>query len=270
MKSIKTMLFALLFLAATMFAEKKQDLDFENTKNHTEIVVAVAANFKNPMEEIRLEFLKDNPKPKITLLFGASGQLSSQIRVGAPVDLFLSADMDFPEALYREGFTKNKPKVYATGKLVIMSQMQKSKSISMQEHLLSENTKYIAIANPKTAPYGRAAIESLKYYGIYEKVKDKLVFGESITQVNQFILTGSADFGFTSLSTALTKENTNQFWENIDSLSYTPIHQGAVIIETGKNRSKEEIEQVQSFFDYLFSKKTKFILSKYGYTLSTE
>lgn len=265
MKRIILFLFSLFALTSEVFSEKLE-LKSNHPKEDIEITVAVAANFKNPMEEIRTSFLKQNPKYKITIIWGASGQLTSQIRNGAPVDLFLSANMDFPEALFKEGFSKNQPKVYAIGKLVIMSQIGKNKSNSIQEHLVNENTKYIAIANPKTAPYGRAAVESLHYYGIYEKVKNKLVFGESITQVNQFISTGSADFGFTSLSTALSKENTNQFWLNVDPLSYTPIHQGVIIIEINKNRSKEEFNLSHQFFEYLFSKEVHRILSVYGYT----
>ncbi|MCW7468174.1 molybdate ABC transporter substrate-binding protein [Leptospira kanakyensis] len=264
MKNFKTLILLSLIFVNGVFSETAEP-DFNNPKGETEIFVAVAANFKSPFEDIRGIFLKQNPKIKITMVFGASGQLTSQIRNGAPVDLFLSADMDFPLALFNEGFTQNKPKVYAIGKLILMSHKEKNKSSSVSDHLLGENTKFIAIANPRTAPYGRAAEETLKYYGIYEKVKDKLVFGESITQVNQFLSTGSADFGFTSLSTAKSKENHNLFWQNIDSKSYSPIHQGVVIIKPKETPATEKNLALHQFFDFLSSKDVKSILTKYGY-----
>ncbi|TGK87675.1 molybdate ABC transporter substrate-binding protein [Leptospira noumeaensis] len=269
MKNFKTLiLFALIFVNG-VFSETPES-DLKNPKGEIEIFVAVAANFKNPFEDIRVAFLKQNPQIKITMVSGASGQLTNQIRNGAPVDIFLSADMDFPLTLFNEGFAENKPKVYAIGKLILMSQAEKNKTFSVQEHLLSQNTKFIAIANPKTAPYGRAAEETLKYYGIYEKVKGKLVFGENITQVNQFISTGSADFGFTSLSTAKAKENHNLFWKSIDRKSYTPILQGVIITSSKESRSKDKISAVYMFFDYLFSKEIQTILTEYGYASAEE
>lgn len=124
MKHIKLFIFSIFVLTSAVFSEKPE-LDSNRPKENAEIIVAVAANFKNPIEEIRTSFLRQNPKYKITIIFGASGQLASQIRSGAPVDLFLSADMDFPETLYKEGFSKNQPKVYAkSGRIVRWSKTE--------------------------------------------------------------------------------------------------------------------------------------------------
>lgn len=265
MKDIKfTLLFSLLF-SFSIFAESPAPI--KTLKVETEIVVAVAANFKNPMEEIRLSFLKQNPETKIKIIFGASGQLTNQIQNGAPVDLFLSADMDFPSALYKDGYSLNPPKVYAVGVLVLLSQKEIEKTKSISELLLSENIKFIAIANPRTAPYGKAAVETLESLGLYEKLKHKFVFGESITQVNQFISTGSADVGFTSFSTLYGNEDTFRFSLQVDPKTYSTIHQGVIVIQPKEARSEEQKIAINKLFEYLFSAETKSILLKYGYKI---
>ncbi|TGL44369.1 molybdate ABC transporter substrate-binding protein [Leptospira perdikensis] len=265
MKNIRiTILFSLLFVFG-IFAENP--VPVKTPKGETEIVVAVAANFKNPMEEIRLSFLKQNPEINVKLIFGASGQLTTQIQNGAPADIFLSADMDFPLALYKDGYSLQGPKVYAVGVLVLLSQKEIEKTKSISELLSSENIKFIAIANPRTAPYGKAAVEALQSLGLYEKLKHKFVFGESITQVNQFISTGSADVGFTSFSALYGNEDNFRFSQQVDPKTYSTIHQGAIVIQSKEPKSEEQKIAISKLFDYLFSTETKSILLKYGYKI---
>ncbi|MGE8720494.1 molybdate ABC transporter substrate-binding protein [Leptospira terpstrae] len=266
MKNIKIIILLSLLFVMEVFAENPTT-PIKNPKSGVEIVVAVAANFKNPMEEIRLAFQKLNTETNIKLIFGASGQLTNQIQNGAPVDIFLSADMDFPLALNKDGYSLHQPKVYAVGVLVLFLQKEIDKHKSISELLLSDNIKFIAIANPKTAPYGKAAVETLQSLGIYEKLKHKFVFGESITQVNQFISTGSADVGFSSFSTLYGNEDTFRYWKQVDSTTYSTIHQGAIIIHSKETKSEEEKIAINKLFDFLFSTETKSILLKYGYKI---
>lgn len=265
MKSIKiVILFPLLFLTGIFPQNLGQS---KNPKNEMEVVVAVAANLKNPMEEIRLSFQKQNPEINIKNIFGASGQLTNQIQNCAPMDLFLSADMDFPLALYKDGYTLFPPKVYAEGELVLLSKKEIEKTKSISELLLSENIKFIAIANPRTAPYGKVAVETLQTLGIYEKLKHKFVFGESIAQVNQFISTGSADVGFTSFSTLYGNEGKFRFWYQVDPKTHSTIQQGVVIIQSKEVRTEEQKIAISKLFEYLFSAEAKSILLKYGYKI---
>ena len=150
-----------------------------------ELTVAVAANARYPFEGIKAVFEKQNGVT-VKSVIGSSGKFVTQIENGAPFDVFLSADMEYPEALAKSGFTADIPKIYAYGTLILwtLADIDLSKGIAV----LTENSVHkIAIASPDTAPYGRQAVNALKHYGLYEKVAEKLVYGESVTQVNQFI-----------------------------------------------------------------------------------
>jgi molybdate transport system substrate-binding protein len=121
------------------------------------------------------------------------------------------------------------------------------------------------MANPETAPYGRAAIEAMTFYKVFDIVKDKLVYGESISQTNQYILSRSADIGFTARSIVLSSEMKGRGkWVDVDPRAYTPIQQGAVILKHGMETNKDA---AQKFYNYLYSDKAKQILKKYGYVV---
>ena len=131
---------------------------------------------------------------------------------------------------------------------------------------VSDNVKKIAVANPKTAPYGVAAEQILKHYNIYDQVKDKLVFGESITQTNQFILSQSADIGFTAKSVVLSSEMKDKGkWVDLDLKAYSPIEQAAVILKHGTETNKASSEK---FYNYLYSKTAEDIFKKFGYLIN--
>lgn len=198
---------------------------------------------------------------EVEIVHGSSGKLLAQIMEGAPYDVFISADMKYPNTIFEEGKTEEKPRVYAHGKLVLWSVNESV--IPSLEILTSDSISHIAMANPKTAPYGVAAEELLKHYGMYYQVKEKLVFGEGIGQTNQFIHSGAADIGFTAMSVVKSpKLATKGKWVALDNTTYMPIAQGAVVIKKdGKNT-----DQAQAYFRFLFSPKGKDILKKYGYT----
>ncbi len=228
-----------------------------------ELTVAVAANVQYTFEELQAEFQK---KTGITIkpIIGSSGKFTTQIENGAPFDVFLSADMDYPKTLQKEGLTYNDPKIYAYGTLVLwtMNNVDLSKGI---EAVTDPAVKKISIASPATAPYGRQAVNALKHYELYQQVHKKFVYGESIAQANQFITTKAADLGFTAKSVVLAPNMKDQgTWIEIDKGAYEPIAQGVVIL---KHAQKDNLEAAQKFFDFLYSKEAGEIFQKYGYVL---
>jgi molybdate transport system substrate-binding protein len=229
-----------------------------------EITVAAAANMQFTLEDLKAEFTREtgiDVKPVI----GSSGQLTAQIENGAPFDVFLSADMKYPDVLYKDGFSSDAPKVYAYGVLVLwtMKDLDLSKGINI---LSDTGIVKIALADPQLAPYGRQAVNALKFYKIYGQLQKKLVFGESISQANQFIATGAADIGFTAESIVLAPPmKAKGKWIEVAPQSYKPIAQGVVVLKYAKtiNHSKEARE----FYDFLFSAPAHGIFKKYGYKL---
>ena len=165
------------------------------------------------------------------IIVSSSGKLTAQIKEGAPYHIFVSADMKYPEDLYKAGFSTAKPAVYAHGNLVMWStSLDSTLSIESLQH---KKIKHIAIANPQTAPYGAAALATLKYYKIYTAVKEKLVYGESISQTNQFIISSAAEVGFTAKSVVLSpRVKVKGQWVSVNSKAYTPIKQGIILIKT--------------------------------------
>jgi len=223
------------------------------------LMIATAANMQYPMKELIHEFRTETGIECETVV-SSSGILTAQIREGAPFDVFVSADMKYPAELYRHGYASTKPEIYAYGKLVLWTLNNNLEpSIDM---LTSDRIKHIAIANPRTAPYGSAAVEVLRHYGIYEKVENKLVFGESISQTSQFIISKAAEIGFTAKSVVLSQvPEKNGNWIEVDTGHYTPIAQGVIIL---KNKRKQH-RQARKFYKFLFSTKSKKILDKFGY-----
>ncbi|MDB5029983.1 molybdate ABC transporter substrate-binding protein [Mucilaginibacter sp.] len=223
--------------------------------------VAAAANLQSIIEVLQKDF-KQRTGIEIEPIVGSSGKLVAQIKNGAPFDVFLSADMSFPQELYKEGFSAKVPVVYAYGSLIICS----SQNIGFQNWermLLTPRIKKIAIANPAVAPYGLAAEELLKKNGILENVKSKMVYGESISQINTYITTGVVEVGFTTQ--ALVKDPANKtplFWKVINPKSYTPIQQGIVILKHG-----EKNPDAEKFYQYILSAPAKRIFEKYGYRI---
>ena len=223
------------------------------------LTIATAANMQFAMEEIGAVFTQESGI-KCEIIISSSGKLTAQIKEGAPYDIFVSADMKYPLELYNTGLTTIEPTIYAYGKLVLWSMIDSIKpSIDL---LLQKNIKHIASANPKTAPYGIATEEVLNHYNIFDRLKKKLVYGESVAQTNQFITTKASEIGFTAKSVVLSpivKGKGN--WIALKENTYTPIKQGIVIIKNSPSSS----EKKEIFYNFLFSKKVKGILNKFGY-----
>jgi molybdate transport system substrate-binding protein len=225
--------------------------------------VAVSANAQGLMKRLQTDF-KKRTGIEIEAIIGASGKLTTQIMNGAPYDVFLSADTKFPDQLYAAGYGVRKPQIYALGSLIVCGNNQLDLN-KWQDILTSDQIKKVAIANPKTAPYGQAAAESLRFYKLYEKVKAKLVQGESISQVNTYLQTGAVTIGFTT--EAFLYENGNKShltWARIDPESYAPIAQGAILLSHAK---KGKLKEATTFFNYLTTTPARKIISSSGYHL---
>lgn len=225
------------------------------------ITIATAANMQFAIKELTEEFAKKTGI-KCDLVISSSGKLTAQIKEGAPFDILVAANMKYPEEIFNSGLAEMPPKVYAYGKLVLWSMVDGI--MPSIESLNSEGIQHIALANPKIAPYGAAAIEVLSHYNLAEMVEPKLVYGESISQTNQFITTQSAEVGFTALSVVLSpKIKGKGQWVALEEGTYTPIQQGVVVV------SRKNVDQAntQKFYDYLFSEEAKRILKAFGYAV---
>lgn len=234
--------------------------------NAKDITIAVAANVSYAINDLIKEFNIENPKTKVNVILGSSGKLTAQIIHGAPYDLFMSANMKYPYSLYKNNFATSKPKVYTKGSLAYFSTKKLDFTKTFKDLLDDTNIKQIAIANPKTAPYGIASFEALKNAKVFEKIKSKFVYGESISQTISYSVSAT-DIGIVAKSSLYSdkmsqyKENIN--WKEIDSTLYTPIKQGIVILKNAKNK-----EEVKFFYDFIFSKEAKNIFTKYGYIIN--
>ncbi|MGN6180261.1 MAG: molybdate ABC transporter substrate-binding protein [Mucilaginibacter sp.] len=221
--------------------------------------VAAAANLQGIIKVLSTDFTKKTGIG-VDPIIGASGNLVAQVRNGAPFDIFLSADMSYPQTLYTGGFTITKPVVYASGSLIICS----NKNIGFENwerELLTPSVKKIAIATPNIAPYGRAAEEALGKKGILSEIQSKIVFGESISQVNTYITTGTVDAGFTTQS--LIKDlagKTTLYYKVIDPKTYSPIQQGMVILKHAAGNANAE-----KFYQYILSPEAQKVFREYGY-----
>jgi molybdate transport system substrate-binding protein len=228
------------------------------------LTIALAANVSYAMPSLEDAFNKHYPDIHIKTIISGSGKLTAQIKRGAPYDLFLSANMRYPEALYKEHLALQKPKVYAQGALALLSQKPRNFS-NISTLLESSKIRKIAMANPKTAPYGKAALEALTHLHLYKKLKHKLIFGESIAQTVTYTMT-AADLGFIAKS-ALFSPHMKRFQEGknfteVPKNLYNPIKQGIVILSRSHN-----ITDAQKFYNFMLSDEAKTILQHYGYNI---
>jgi len=231
--------------------------------SYAQVSPAVAANMKYAFEEIKDAFTKKTGYT-VTPVYGASGKLVTQIRTGAPFDIFISADLAFADSVVASRLNANAPKIYAYGKLVLwtLKPLDLTRNISI---LADNQVKTIALGDLKATVYGPAAKKILEKAAIWPKVESKVVYGESITKVAQFIATGSADIGFSAKSLVLSDELKGKgTWVDIDSTLYDPLPQAAILLQYGeKNNSKIANE----LYNFLYGKDAQTILIRYGYTI---
>ena len=227
------------------------------------LTVAVAANVKYAFDDLAAEFRKDTGI-EVQGVFSSSGKIAAQVKSGAPYDVFVSADTETPEALFKDGWAATKPRIYAHGVLVLwtMKDIDLNKGLPL---LTEAGVQKVSIANPKVAPYGRAAIQALESAKIKEAVEPKLVYGESIAQAAQFVESGAADIGFNAKSVVISSEMSGKGkWVEVNQGSYEPITQAVVVLKHG---AETQAEASRKFVDFLFTPKARAIFEKYGYLL---
>ena len=227
-----------------------------------EVQVAVAANFTAPMQQIAAQFEKDSGH-KATLAFGATGKFYAQIINGAPFEILLSADDETPARLEKEGQgVAGSRFTYAVGTLVLWS-ANPTLVDAKGEILKTGDFKHLALANPKTASYGTAAVEAMTKLGLLSTLQPRFVQGENISQTQQFIMSGNAELGFVALSQVYKdgKIAGGSAWI-VPANLYQPIQQDAVLLSKGKNKPA-----AFALLAYLKGDKARAIIKSYGYEL---
>ena len=228
------------------------------------VCVATAANVSYAIGELVRAFEQVHPDTKVQITLGGTGKLVAQIRHGAPYDLLMAADMAYPQALYRDGLATALPRVYARGALALLSTKERDFSSGLGV-LESPAIESIAIANPKTAPYGKASFDALQTAGLLRKLKPKFVYGESISQTAAHTVS-AADIGFVARSSLYSPQmaqyREGRQWIAVDTSLYDPIDQGIVILTSAKNSAG-----VKAWYDFMLSAEAGRILQHYGYAL---
>ena len=232
------------------------------------ITVAAAADMSAALPEVAATYTKKTGMA-VKLVFGSSGNLTSQIRNGAPYDVFMSADEEYPRQLIAEGLAaQNTLYRYAVGRLVLWvpaeSPLDMSKLGMMA--LLDPSVKKIAMANPAHAPYGRAAEAALRHFGIYDQVSSRLVLGENVSQAAQFVESGNAQAGLIALSHALAPalKDKGRYW-TVPLDAYPTLNQAAVVL----SKSKQQ-DAARKFLEFLRSPESSSLLASYGFSLTAE
>lgn len=229
------------------------------------ITIAAAADLKFAMEEILVAFRQANPNDQIEVSYGSSGKFHTQIRQGAPFDLFFSADIAYPRMLAAEGFAAAETRPYALGRIVLWSASRDASRMVLAD-LASTSVRKVAIANPRHAPYGKRAEEALRAAGVWDKVASRLVMGENIAQTAQFVQSGNADVGIIALSLALNQELAARGgYALIPDTLHQPLEQGFIV-----TRRAAANPLANKFADFMEHPEVRRILTRWGFTLPQE
>jgi molybdate transport system substrate-binding protein len=230
-----------------------------------QITVAAASDMSFALKDIAAKYEKKSGL-QVRLIFGSSGNLYQQIRSGLPIDLFLSADEEYPAKLAKDNVgLKDSLRRYATGTLALWVPRSSKLDVERLKEtaLLGPNVNHIAMPNPKHAPYGRAAQAALRSLKMWDSLQAKLVIGENVSQTAQFIQSGNAEIGFIPLSLALSEQlKEGRFWKVPQSL-HPPIQQALIVIQ----RKDSDPFIARAFADYLFSGEARETLKAYGFEL---
>ncbi len=233
---------------------------FIKTNAQQPMNIAAAADLRFAMDSIVSVFKQSNAGAVINITYGSSGQFTQQIENGAPFDLFFSANTSYPQQLKAKGHVEGDDIIYGKGQIVVWSKKLDPNKAKINSLLDASVTK-ISIANPEHAPYGKRAQESLVHYGLYNKIKDKLVVGENIAQAAQYITSGAADIGIIALSLARSPNMQDQggkYWVIPDN-THQPLVQGFVMLtHAGENNTAKQ------FATFFSSVKAKKILEHFG------
>ena len=226
------------------------------------ITIAAAADLKFALDEIVMQFEKAHPADHVETIYGSSGKFQTQIRQGAPFDLYFSADIAYPRALKNEGFAASEAQPYAVGRIVLWSTSRDAGRMTLAD-LADPAISKIAIANPKHAPYGKRAEEALKASGVWEKVEAKLVYGENVAQAAQFVQTGNAQAGIIALSLALSPELSKRGgYALIPDQLHQPLEQGFIVTKRAAGNPL-----AQAFARFMAGQEARAVMTRYGFVL---
>ncbi|MEK9141930.1 MAG: molybdate ABC transporter substrate-binding protein [Nitrospirota bacterium] len=227
-----------------------------------EITVAAAADLNFAFKELVSEYEKTSGN-QVKLTLGSSGNFFAQIQNGAPFDVYFSADISYPKKLEEAGLTiPGSLYRYAIGRIVLWTRHESPIDVTQGIAALRQpSAKKIAIANPRHAPYGRAAVAAMEHFKMYDDLKDRLVLGDNISQAAQFVESGAADIGIIALSLALAPAMSTKgtYWE-IPAEAHPPLEQGAVIVKTSMR-----IDSVKQFLEFMKSRQGLAIMQRYGF-----
>lgn len=221
--------------------------------------VAAASDLRYALDEVVVAYREAHPDDEVTVIYGSSGKMTTQIINGAPYDLFLSADIAFPEKLREASEAASEPSAYAVGRIVIWSQRHDATALRLED-LTEPSIRRIAIAQPTHAPYGMRAREALKSAGVWEDIQDKLVFGENIAHAAQMARSGAADVGIIALSLANFPALAEHPHHLIDESLHKPLIQGYVVTRRGAGK-----ESVERFLRFKESAPALEIMERYGF-----
>jgi molybdate transport system substrate-binding protein len=233
-----------------------------------QIIVAAAADMSAALPQLAAAYTKETGQP-VKLSFGSSGNLTNQIRNGGPFDVFFSADEEYPRQLIAEGLaSKDTLYRYAVGRLVLWVPSDSPLDLSKMgiKAVLDPSVKKIAIANPATAPYGRAAEAALRHFAIYDQVSNRLVLGENVSQAAQFVESGNAQAGLIALSHTLAPalKDKGRYW-TVPLDAYPTLNQAVVVL----SRSKHQ-DAARKFLEFLRGAEASSLLRSYGFSLPAE
>lgn len=227
-----------------------------------EITIAAASDLNFAFKELVSEYETASGN-QVKLTLGSSGNFFAQIQNGAPFDLYFSADISYPKKLEEAGLiVPGSLYRYAIGHIVLWTRHESPIDVTQGMAALHQSSaKTIAIANPRHAPYGRAAIAAMEHFKMYEEVKDRLVLGENVSQAAQFVESGAADIGIIALSLALAPAMSKKgtYWE-IPTETHPPLEQGAVIVKASKRA-----DSAKQFLEFVKSRQGVAIMTRYGF-----
>ncbi len=231
-----------------------------------ELTIAAAADLTYCLQDLNVAFRQSHPEATLKVSTGSSGNFFAEIKNGAPFDIFLSADMNYPRELVKAGLAEDTNLVqYAVGRIVLWTTADKvdvSRGLAVLRD--GQAIKKIAIANPEHAPYGRAAKAALEHEKLWEEVQSRIVIGENIAQAAQFVETGNADAGIIALSLVMSPklEKVGRYFE-IPADSYPPLEQGAILTKMGATKPL-----AKAYLDFLRSPDARKIFDRYGFRLT--
>jgi molybdate transport system substrate-binding protein len=256
-------------LACSNRSQPQNSLESGSQSIRRTIRVAAAADLKFAMDELISAFHHEEPQIAVTVSYGSSGNFYSQLSSRAPFDMYFSADVSYPRRLAEQGAAyQGSEFAYAIGRLVVWVPAGSPIDVAKMkiEALRHPSVRHVAVANPKHAPYGRAAEAAMRSLGVYETVADRLVYGENVAQTLQFVQSGAAEIGIVALSLALAPSVHGQghYWE-IPLDSYPRMEQGGIILKW-----TQQAEAAQSFRSFALAPAGRQILKNYGFYLPEE